>query len=404
MPSLLAWVDVSTDEQRRIREIIAMFQQTESRDELGVGQVRDAFSDMLVPGTSVIQTRARYFLFIPWIFRDGARRGHAGQQLRGWADRWERRLIVTLLKGDDQVGLIGGHVGPGVKTLPSTIYWSGLRRFGILTRDVPPDQLVAVLTASRSEADELDVRHIGDWHPTLPPAPIGFPDAVAEGFTLARDEALWLRERVLATCPGTLLAHLLTRDGPPSATSDAPWNDPGCVDVSEPAGGILHHARMFSLAMHGAALLYNLLVAERYEAARYTRVPTPVETYRERLGDWEGECRRAATELQGWPRDAMWALVARTNPRISPITRVFVDTWLDAVCTGEGSVADDEGLRAHVARRERTQKRKQSRFDNDGLLRAWSGESGSARLTYRWPTVRRLVTDVHEGLGHDARP
>ena len=44
-----------------------MFSQAESRDELGLGQISNALSDTLFPGTSVLLTRARYLLFIPWL-------------------------------------------------------------------------------------------------------------------------------------------------------------------------------------------------------------------------------------------------------------------------------------------------------------------------------------------------
>ncbi|WP_408647239.1 DUF6361 family protein [Tessaracoccus coleopterorum] len=37
-------------------------------DELGIGQIRDVFSNVLFPGTSVTQTRARYLLLVPWAF------------------------------------------------------------------------------------------------------------------------------------------------------------------------------------------------------------------------------------------------------------------------------------------------------------------------------------------------
>ena len=38
-------------------------------DPLGVGSVRDAIANQLAPGVSTIQTRLRYFLFIPWILK-----------------------------------------------------------------------------------------------------------------------------------------------------------------------------------------------------------------------------------------------------------------------------------------------------------------------------------------------
>ena len=53
-----------------MREIVNLFSERESRDELGIGQVRDAISDLMWPGTSTLFTRARYFLFIPWCLRD----------------------------------------------------------------------------------------------------------------------------------------------------------------------------------------------------------------------------------------------------------------------------------------------------------------------------------------------
>ena len=43
------------------------FRIKESRDELGLGAIRASFADALFPGTSTIQTRLRYMLFVPWV-------------------------------------------------------------------------------------------------------------------------------------------------------------------------------------------------------------------------------------------------------------------------------------------------------------------------------------------------
>ena len=80
MSSFIAWLDASREDQRRMREIVNLFTQSESRDELGIGQVRDAFSDLLFPGTSTLHTRARYLLFVPWCFVSGNGQGPRGQQ------------------------------------------------------------------------------------------------------------------------------------------------------------------------------------------------------------------------------------------------------------------------------------------------------------------------------------
>lgn len=57
MGSQLSWLDSSRAEQQRMRELLNMFSEQESRDELGIGQVRDAFGDLLFPGTSTLHTR-----------------------------------------------------------------------------------------------------------------------------------------------------------------------------------------------------------------------------------------------------------------------------------------------------------------------------------------------------------
>lgn len=105
MTSVLAWLDFSERDQRRARELIQLFLQPESRDELGIGTVRDALSDLLFPGISVIQTRARYFLFTPWLFKEGARRGRRGRDLLNWVERWQRIHVETLRNNEALEGL-----------------------------------------------------------------------------------------------------------------------------------------------------------------------------------------------------------------------------------------------------------------------------------------------------------
>ncbi|NHB84268.1 hypothetical protein G7085_05605 [Tessaracoccus sp. HDW20] len=50
-----------------MREIVELFMDRESRDELGIGVIRDTIADGLFPGTSTLLTRARYLLFIPGV-------------------------------------------------------------------------------------------------------------------------------------------------------------------------------------------------------------------------------------------------------------------------------------------------------------------------------------------------
>lgn len=66
--SAFVWLDYSERERRKMLDVVDLFREHDTRDELGVGSVRDAFADMLFPDTSTIMTRARYFLPVPWAY------------------------------------------------------------------------------------------------------------------------------------------------------------------------------------------------------------------------------------------------------------------------------------------------------------------------------------------------
>jgi hypothetical protein len=381
-----------------MREIVNLFSERDSRDELGVGQIRDVLSDTLFPGTSTLLTRARYMLFIPWAFASAAKQGLGVEEIARRVDKNERNLISTLKRETDGEGLLGKTAGVALKTLPSSTYWAALRQYEILL-DPSQNQADAIAASIHRApaADDDEPRSVGPWSPTLPPVPAGFPSDTAGGFDLSRTEAEWLRDRMLNGSEGSLLAHFI--DHRPQAESGAPWLEPAVVGASPHAANDLFHARMFSLAFHGASLLYNLLLAETYEAAGYDRVSGKVELYRERLSKWQSARAEASADLSSWDRSEFWALVYAKNPRINPQLRSFIDTWLDAVTGSESlSIADDEGLRSFIRQREHRHKGPQARLYNPRLLQTWQGASGASELTFRWRQVRGILADLHDGL------
>jgi hypothetical protein len=62
--SEFVWLDYSERERRKMLDIVDLFREHDTRDELGIGSVRDTFADLIFPGTSTIMTRARYFLLV----------------------------------------------------------------------------------------------------------------------------------------------------------------------------------------------------------------------------------------------------------------------------------------------------------------------------------------------------
>jgi Family of unknown function (DUF6361) len=407
VPSMMAWLDQSAEQQRRARELVRLFSDTESRDELGIGQIRDVYSNRLFPGTSVIQTRARYFLFVPWLFRMHERRRRAGSDLLRRVQASERQLIETLKAsgsagGGDLDGLIGARAGARVKILPSTVYWGGLSRFGILVSPVAPDELrplVPLDALDPEAADEPTGRLPSNWHPTLPDPPTGFPESIPGGFRLRSTEAAWLRDVILEAAPRTLLSHLVAQSHPPPSDLEGPWGDPAALSSEEETVSLIDEAHMFSLSVHGAALLYNLLLAKAYEGAGLDRVTGAVDRYEQAIRAWVQEVTHEHPRLRTWNLDRWWFELHSYNPRISPRTQLFVNGWLELARSDRiRRILDDRVAHELIAHRERAQKKAQARLGNERLLRNWNGASGAELLTYRWPTVRRIVADIVEPL------
>ena len=66
--STLTWIDHSERQRPQILDAVDLFHEKDTRDGLGIAGIRDAFSDMLFPGTGAVQTGVLYFLFVPWMY------------------------------------------------------------------------------------------------------------------------------------------------------------------------------------------------------------------------------------------------------------------------------------------------------------------------------------------------
>lgn len=388
MASVITWLDVSSDEQRRMRELAAMFTQRDSRDELGIGQIRDGISDALFPGTSTLHTRARYLLFIPWCFQHAAQSKSRVKGGKRQPDATELDLIEPLRVSSDPSGLLGERAGADLKNLPSSVYWTMLQRYGILTRP-----------ASRADAFDASAPHVhvdddgmatsaSIW--SAPAAPKGFPEEVPEGFSLAPEEASWLRDRILEHAPGTLLAHLVHHA--PEDDSRAPWQDAAAETAPARAARVLRHAQHFATILHGAQLLYNFLLAEESDHADLR------EDYRSRLAQWADELAPGYAEWR--LEDLLHVLREERGSRlpVAPAAQRFVQSWTALVQQNDpASLPELPEARSMIREREKIKGAK-ARLGNPRRLETWNGASGSAMLTFRWSTVRQLTTDIHEGL------
>ncbi|MDL2267509.1 DUF6361 family protein [Desulfovibrio sp. OttesenSCG-928-G15] len=124
------WIDFSRDERNRIIKALSLLEQPGAVDELGIGVVRDAYSDILFPGISTLQKRAKYFVLIPYIFAQAEKQSFgSADDVLPWVEKQEDAMASFLIHNSrdaDRWGIHGllshNHI---VKQKPSAIYWGG---------------------------------------------------------------------------------------------------------------------------------------------------------------------------------------------------------------------------------------------------------------------------------------
>lgn len=411
MPTPLSWLDSSSASRRKAMEVIKLFEEKGTVDEIGIGSVRDALSDSLFPGTSVLHTRARYLFVIPWIYQYLEGKKIPSAAIAKEARRLEIALIDTLLKNEDFAGTIGRVAKGRLRQLPSTMYWSALSAWGLKPSDQSQDQYQRSLdrfyrlreSGTRDDDGQpLDGPRLRNWHAGLPPAPAGFPKCPI-AHPLTRAEADYLRERILTRCPGTLLAHLVDACQPVDGLA-FPWDHPDSAGFPPRASERLEHARNFSEVIHGAALLYNLMLAERGVAEGQSGRDEWVEVHTEGYAGWVELMAERRGAHSRWNRDEFWKLTTGINPRIPLPTRTFVETWLRLALAGNpAALRDHPPTRRLIADRERAIKGCLARLHNMEALQRWGGFAGAGRLDYRWTAaVAKLITDIQQGLKANA--
>ena len=394
MRSALTWIDHDSAARKRTAEILDLFRERASRDELGLGAIRDSFSDKLFPGTSTIHTRLRYMLFIPWVFKDLEGRRVPSSEIEARARRFELQLIAPLRKSDDRSGTIGAEAGSELKRLPSDAYWAGLGEWGIRRFEGSIndyfgslDRIYEIRKQNNAGGDDaVENSNLPTWHPHLPDPPEDFPGELS--FALTREEAEFLRDAIV-TAAGESLLGWLAREGR-LAEVDRPWEHPDLARFPEPIRELLQHAQLFSEVMRGAAILYNLMLAEMDGRDEL------VDEHRAGISKW-------ADSLDGgrvsrWVIHDLWEAVGGSWHTIRPRARRFVEKWARYAGEAPHDVADNRGARDLVQMREQALKKGRSRFVNARAREQWSGYAGIRPMTFRWWVARTFLEDLVRGL------
>lgn len=409
--SLIGWVDFSSLERERVAQIMSMLQEKGTLDELGIGQLRDAFADKLFPGFSTIQTRAKYFVTLPYLFHDYRQlklQDRLKMPLTEFLSEREDKLARMLVKNhSDQVpyGVIGkDSLEKGVARKPSTVYWSGIRQLSIANTDLSLKEFIHQFEDHYCSVKDT---HADDDHQSsnltdLMTKPDGYsPDWLTKAkIELSQREAEFLKDKLLTTkriehsIPTQLLKHNLVRNVlelNKHLPSDS-WQVLSLYEqiknsaVSSQTKITLARALEFSFVLEGAHIRYNLLIAKRAENAAF------IEKLKEEFSKWQAKAlsrRESLTEnaINNWYLSAF-----DVEKAASSRTRQFIENWCQLV-RDESSEDDlDQCVKRQAIAN------KGARCLLKRALNSDQGWVGTRLLEFRWPTAKIILRDIQEGL------
>ena len=413
MPSSLGWIDFSSEHRDRVKAVLDSLAIPGVVDELGIGVIRDAFSDLLFPGISTIQTRAKYFITIPRILKDYEQlpdRQRRHLSMADYLSLQEKQCRIRLVQKygkKDSLGIIGVLFGTRedqeVQRQPSSVYWSGLRKFGILKTDLSLAEFCHKYSGHRSAAkmlleetreergDDTDADDIvlspirrlpraEDWlnHLTI---------------TLSKEEGGLLHELIEAEQPDSLLGQIIG-DGRSlreflALRVDASFDElAGLPFVGRLADRQLRQtvrlANSFWHLLSGAHIRYNCLLQEKFGGeARQRR-------YAHQWSDWRDQMR--VFEWNEWNTGLMWEMVACNGSRIKSYTREFIESWIELA---QRIPSDTSEFDRCVIKQERANKRMRARLRPDNRDEQVKDWIGIRALNYRLPQAWRIVNDIH---------
>ena len=180
--SSIGWLDLDAAASERVATLLRSLEEPGTLDVLGLGSIRDAFSDMLSPGTSTVQTRLRYFIFLPWIFKRLEDQDLSAAEFARKLRDAEAQLIDRLRPLGSGQGVIGSVAGRDLRRMPSDIYWGSMEAWGIRRLNLSLAEYAQQAATNgrilpeRDDDGNATKARVSMWA-NLPPAPRGFPSS-----------------------------------------------------------------------------------------------------------------------------------------------------------------------------------------------------------------------------------
>lgn len=392
----LGWIDFSREDRKKVFDVINLLQEPGAVDEIGIGPIRDAFANLFFPGTSTVQTIAKYFLIVPYILKEATegRYGNDFGHILRRIDQEEKECGIRLMQncpGDD--GIIGRRVLPKgwVARKPSDIYWNGIRTYGICTQDLTISDLLKAALALKTQSVAIIAGNPGDMATGedgddtdvgkgLAAQLFSVPDDYYSDWRknlsvrLTKSEAVFLREKIETNTSSSLLCYLLKNN-----VNLERYNSFEAIyaDLHEALPNELRRrmelACMFNRLVYAARVRYNYVLSS-------------------------GQNEQAVSE---------WTYVEENIPYITSVDiddlmqtldmenfrlRRFLIHFKMALKDGDVQAADDVLIHREIEIKTRSRAKlcRRDDFSNDTWI-------GGRWLDYRFSSAKRLISDIYQG-------
>ena len=403
----LGWVDYSREERETIKELLKVLGESGSLDELGVGIVRDSISDLLYPGTSVLHTRAKYYILIPELFKKAMKSGlTTSSEVRNLINTDQDRIARALRRAIDEengtkaAGIIGGRSDRGVKMKPTRIYWNALRTTEILCNsDMSFDDACSavagynrktqnIVIKYESEDDGGDADDVGAGNFALFTAPCKERiEDYLENPTLhlRKDEADYLRTQFLhvPVMKNTLMEYCLKTK---TSYQGVALDDIPTEGMPEVLAHNLELATEFANFIYGAYIVYNLLFIENGGEYATAEEKSRLEN---KYRDWK-------KKSPGLPHCDEILKFVRNHEHYKAALRDFLIRFESAVKKNTTDSCSDEEKRI-IRQREQACKSVKAKIGKDYPYQ----EIQSSPMNYRHGTGQTIISDILKGMVRD---
>ncbi len=383
----IGFIDFSKEERNKVLAALKLLGTPTALDELGIGSIRDAYSDILFPGISTIQTRAKYFVLIPYLFEKATKQKlSSGSEFNRWINDSEDKLVETLLRNSnsEETGIIGKNAlrqKRTVKMKPSSIYWNGLRVFEIVRSS--GISLSAAGNVAWSEAQkkgETEIKTDGESFDDITAGhgnTVLFSPIKADGdfmkiatIELTLKEAEFLEGRILkaSMSKDTLLSFLLKNKINCNSFDEIPT-----VELPDILKQDYQRAKDFADFIMGAHIRYNVIFSNHKDEEMLTE-----------YNHWRTEFISKEFDLS--------SILGRIACNYS--TAKFCMDFMLAVLDGNEKTIDELIIareKAVKGERGKLCKPKEYLYNYDRPVHFY-------RLDYRFRTARTIISDIIKGL------